>query len=109
LRANELFPTDPAAAITLYTQALSLAPHDAPILANRSAAYLKIQKWPEAYQDACQALDESGRVTGMDGELRVKCVVRAGEACIGAEVWDIAVIVSRSSGHTTLLALQTMD
>ena len=99
LQANALFPSSPASSIPLYTAALSLTPLSAPILANRSAAHLKCRNFVEAYRDAVQALDDKSEgareVGGGQGEreLRVKCVVRAGEACVGAEVWDLGVIV----------------
>lgn len=93
-RADTLLPTAPGSALPLYTQALALAPHSAPTLASRSAAYLKLGRWPEAYFDACQGLDESGRVTGLDDGLKVLLIMRCGEACAGAKVWDLAVVVS---------------
>ncbi|KAL7417249.1 hypothetical protein BDY24DRAFT_164180 [Mrakia frigida] len=90
-QANALFLTSgPSSAIPLYTSALALTPKSAPLLANRAQARLKTGDFTGAYQDAVAALDDGAE--GMDPSLKVKCVVRAGEACVGGEIWDLAVI-----------------
>lgn len=91
-QANAIYMTSPSDSIPVYSAALKLAPTSAPLLANRSQAHLKCGSFVQAYQDAVLALDDEA--TEMTGELKVKCVVRAGEAAAGSQVWDLAVIVS---------------
>jgi len=93
LRQQANAASTPSSSIPLYTSALALTPKSAPILADRAQAYLKMANWVAAYQDAVQALDDGSE--GMDKALKVKCVLRAGEACVGGSIWDLAVIVSR--------------